>query len=224
MLLLALGLILAVMASAAWTVRGSGMPLIVALAILAFGVISINPLIEAVVFGVMPIGDVPTIMAGQLFLAVVVSLIAVAACGKLRHSSQSSTAWQLPLTRLGLAALCYCALYLAAGTLVLPFVKEFYATRTLPPMAMVIGLQLVRGPLYVLYAWPWFRLAPRHPGLVLGLVYSVVGGVAPLLLDNPYMPQAVRMAHMVEVGVSNFLFGLVVARLIRPRLSRAKET
>jgi hypothetical protein len=84
----------------------------------------------------------------------------------------------------------------------------------LPPLAMLEPLQLARGLLYVLYAWPWLRLAPRRAGAVLGLIYAVLGGVAPLLADhNPYLPRAVRIPHVVEVGVSNFLFGMVVGWL-----------
>jgi hypothetical protein len=215
MLILSFALFAAVVASAAWAAKGSGMPLMMALVILTFGVSSVNPLIEAVVFGVMPLADAPSIVTGQLILAVVTSLIAAAALGKLRHGSQPSSPPKLRSIRLALAAFCYTVLYWTAGLFVWPFVKDYYATRTLPPVGLVLGLQLVRGALYVLYAWPWFRLTPRHSGIVLALVYSVVGGVAPLLLDNPYMPQSVRLAHMVEVGVSNFLFGLVVARLMR---------
>lgn len=38
--------------------------------------------------------------------------------------------------------------------------------------------------------------------MVLGLVYAILGGVAPLMVeDNPYMPREVRMPHLVEVGV-----------------------
>jgi hypothetical protein len=56
---LAIGMFAAVVAIAAWAAQGSGKPLVLALVILAFGVGSINPLIEAVVFSVMPIADVP---------------------------------------------------------------------------------------------------------------------------------------------------------------------
>jgi hypothetical protein len=56
----------------------------------------------------------------------------------------------------------------------------------------------------------------------MGLVYGVVGGIAPLLPDNPYMPADIRFYHGIETSVSNFLFGLIVgylftrARPLRP--------
>ena len=49
--------------------------------------------------------------------------------------------------------------------------------------------------------------------LVLALVYGIVGGVAPLLPDNPYMPPDIRFYHAIETSTSNFLFGLVVGFL-----------
>jgi hypothetical protein len=50
---------------------------------------------------------------------------------------------------------------------------------------------------------------------VLGLAFSVLGGIAPLLLPNhEYLPPNIRAAHSVEIGISNFLFGLVVTMLL----------
>jgi hypothetical protein len=212
---LALVMIAAALGSAAWVVQVSGKRLIVSLIVLAFGVGSINPLIEAVVFGVMPIADVFHTMTWQLILAAMISVTVIGALGKWRDNSQVLVRPALTPVRLVAATVCYAVLYLAAGMVVFPFVKDFYATKTLPPLSIILSLQLIRGLLYVLYAWLWFRLAPRHAGLVLGLVYAVLGGIAPLLADNnPYMPQDVRFSHMWEVRVSKFLFGLIVGRLI----------
>lgn len=212
--LLAWGMMTLALALAARSVRVSGHSLKIALPTLAFGVGSINPLIEAVVFGVMPIADVPTAMAVNLVVFSGLSLAAIAALGKWHPSTQVFSAPRLTLLRLVAAAACYTLLYLAAGMAVFPFVKDFYATKTLPAISTLVGLQLVRGLLYVLYAWPWLRLGPRNAGLILGAVYAVLGGVAPLIVDdNTYMPYNVRMAHLVEVGISNFVFGLVVGKL-----------
>jgi hypothetical protein len=229
---LALGMIAAVLALAARVVTGSGRRLIVALVILAFGVGSINSLIEAVVFDVMPLAEVPPAIVRQLVLALVMSFAVIVILGKWGENNLYSSVPQFRPVRLAAAALGYLVLYLAAGALVFPFVKDFYATKALPTLSILIPLQLFRGFLYVLYAWPWLRLGPRHVGWVLGLVYAVLGGVAPLLVDgNPYLPREVRMPHLVEVGVSNFVFGILVGwlvgrhrrpdRVIQPPLSAA---
>lgn len=212
---LAFGMMAAALAIAASVVTGSGRRVFLALVILALGIGSINTLIEAVVFGIVPLTDVSPILVRHVLLALGISFAAVVITRKWRQGDHvPPITVALTPARLAAASSCYVALYLIAGTLVFPFVKDFYATRTLPPLAMLIPLQLLRGFLYVLYAWPWLRLAPRRAGVVLGLLYAVLGGVAPLLVDdNPYLPSAVRMPHLVEVGVSNFLFGIVVGWL-----------
>jgi hypothetical protein len=61
------------------------------------------------------------------------------------------------------------------------------------------------------------RLGLRYPEIVVGLLLAVVGGIAPLSGSSGGMPEAVRMVHAVEVGISNFLFGVVIAWLLKPR-------
>ena len=49
--------------------------------------------------------------------------------------------------------------------------------------------------------------------LLVGLAFS--GFMIPdLLLPNPFMPWPVRVAHIVEVGVSNTVFGVIAAWLL----------
>jgi hypothetical protein len=49
--------------------------------------------------------------------------------------------------------------------------------------------------------------------LLTGAAFSVLMAL-PLLYPNPLMPWPVRQVHLVEVGVSNFLFGIVVSLLL----------
>jgi hypothetical protein len=141
----------------------------------------------------------------------------IAITGQWRENKQLARSPPLTALRLGTAAIPYAVLYLAAGMAVFPFVKEFYCDEDPAPLSTILGLQLVRGSLYVLYAWLWLRLIPRNTGLALGMVYAILGGIAPLLADgNPYMPREVRMPHLIEVGGSNFLFGLAAGRLVSP--------
>ena len=51
--------------------------------------------------------------------------------------------------------------------------------------------------------------------LAIGLLFSVVMN-AQLLLPNPYMPESVRMAHLVETASSNLMFGFFVGWLLTP--------
>jgi hypothetical protein len=46
-----------------------------------------------------------------------------------------------------------------------------------------------------------------------------------LLAPNPYMPESVRMSHLVETVSSNFVFGCIVgAAFARPRARRSLAT
>ena len=55
-----------------------------------------------------------------------------------------------------------------------------------------------------------FRL-PRWSGaLAVGLAFTLVSGVATLIIPNPFFPDSVRWVHFGEVTSSNFVFGVVV--------------
>jgi len=78
-------------------------------------------------------------------------------------------------------------------------------------------LQLfVRGPLFValcLLLVRMVRLAGAKGALAVGMMFTIISGVAPLLMPNPFFPDAVRWAHFCEVSSSNFLFGAFVGWL-----------
>ena len=111
----------------------------------------------------------------------------------------------------------YITLYLIAGTIIYPYIKAFYATQTVPSMPVIFALQLlVRGPVFVLLCLLMVRMLglQRLSGaLTVGLLFTVLSGVAPLLMPNPYFPDAVRWMHFMEVTSSNFVFGATVGLL-----------
>jgi hypothetical protein len=77
---------------------------------------------------------------------------------------------------------------------------------------VLLPIEWVRGLIFVVGAWPWLPLL-RSRGraiLFLGAAYSILGGIAPLLLPNPLMPGPIRLAHGFEVGISDFIFGALV--------------
>ena len=118
----------------------------------------------------------------------------------------------------------YLALYLIAGTIIYPYVKDFYATQTLPSMPTLFSLQLlVRGPAFVVLCLLLVRMLgmPRLSGaLAVGALFALLSGVAPLLMPNPYFPDSVRWMHFFEVSGSNFVFGAIVGWLWgRPKIA-----
>jgi hypothetical protein len=121
----------------------------------------------------------------------------------------------------------YVFLYFLAGAIIFPYVKDFYATQSLPPYSTIFALQfLVRGPIFVVLCVTMVRMLdlPRLSGaLAVGTVFAILNGIAPLLMPDPFFPDSVRWIHLCEVATSNFLFGAVVARLWgQPELAHAE--
>jgi hypothetical protein len=119
--------------------------------------------------------------------------------------------------------LAYLSLYFLAGTIIIPYVKDFYATQSLPSGGTIAALQLlVRGPVFVALCLLLVRMIglPRWASAVaVGLTFTILGGEA-LLMPNPYFPDAVRWVHFGEVASSNFIFGAIVSLLWGQRSGR----
>lgn len=111
----------------------------------------------------------------------------------------------------------YIILYYTAGMIIFPFVRDFYATQQLPSMGTIVALQLlIRGPVFVLLCIGLARMLgmPRLSGAIaVGVIFTLLSGVAPLIVPNPYFPDAVRWVHFGEVVSENFVFGAFVAWL-----------
>jgi hypothetical protein len=79
---------------------------------------------------------------------------------------------------------------------------------------------LVRGPMFAVLIALIVRMlqAPLLlRTLAVGLTLSIVGGGAALILPNPCFPDAVRIAHLVAVATSNFIFGVLWILSAPPR-------
>ena len=199
-----------------------GLSLLTLLLAVAFGIPALY-LLETVFFDI----GIPKGRLGALYLQALVAgtagaVLSAAAPGKLGGTlgGEPRPLRPVPLRprRLALSTLSYVFVYSAAGLLAWPFLKAYYETRPMPPLGTVLALQVVRGAALSLLVWLIARHEPggRRPAAVSsGLCLSIIGGIAPLMIPgNPYLPDAVRQAHLVEVGISNFLFGVVAARLL----------
>lgn len=215
--LIYLGLNLGVLILMARLSSGRRWPVFLALLAFDFGVGMFTNLIEAVVFGVMELPEALAAAAGALPVFALFALVAMLVAGKWSAPAMAPARPNLTPGRLALVVLAYELLYFGAGNLIFPYVADFYATRRLPPLELILGLQVVRSLLFVAWAWPLLRLAPRHAPWLLAIGFSVIGGIAPLVVDNPFMPPEVRFVHAIETGTSNFLFGLILGWLLRPR-------
>ena len=212
---------LAVLTLAGTLVDGRRRDVFLALWALGFGIGMFNGLIEAVVFGVMPLSQAAGVAAVALATFALLALVATGLSGLWSAAPSPPVAPNVGIASLAPVVLAYELLYFGAGALVFPYVADFYATRRLPALGLVAGLQVVRALLFVAWIYPLLRLGPRRQPLLVALIFSIVGGIAPLIPDNPLMPSNIRFYHAIEVTISNFLFGLIVGWLLRPRAGSA---
>jgi hypothetical protein len=220
-----IGLYLLLNFAVLWLVARSstatGWVLTAMLLLLGFVVGSANNLLEAVVYGVLSLRQALAASVPAAIVFAILSPLAVLLAGRWKNGSEAEAAGVTPMTLLIVVA-AYEVLYWTAGTLVYPYIAHFYATKTIPPVYEVASLQVVRSLIFFAAGYPLLKGGLRSAPLVMGLVYGVVGGIAPLLPDNPYMPPDIRFYHGIETSVSNFLFGLIVgylftrARPLRP--------
>lgn len=50
---------------------------------------------------------------------------------------------------------------------------------------------------------------------------SIIGGIAPLILPGSEMPAYIRIGHSFEVGISNFLYGLLLGYLLNQKVKNS---
>lgn len=80
-------------------------------------------------------------------------------------------------------------------------------------MSGLYFFQIFRGVLWILIAFLVFSVTNGsliHKGIILGLLLSFLGSGG-LLLSNPFMPDMVRMGHLIETASSNFLWGVILS-------------
>jgi len=132
-------------------------------------------------------------------------------------------AWKAPAV-----AILYVLCYFCAGQMIAwqsAAVRAFYAHVGLIGRNSLIVLQFGRGLIWCGLAWLVLRSLSGplwRTALLTGLAFS--GLMIPaLLFPNPVMPWPVRSVHMVEVGVSNFLFGALAIWILGFGTSRGSQ-
>jgi hypothetical protein len=215
----------ALLTYAAWVIPACGWRLAGAVFLLYFGVNRFNTMDETLIFRLgLSTKLIATIILTGLVVAALYAPLVVWILGRTKGESprveflaRTKAGW---VWRIAVGDLAYVLVYFVAGMLVFPYIRSFYTPDRLPPVQTVILMQVFRGLVYVLIALVISRmLAGRshHAAFLVGAAFSVFGGVAPLMVPNPILPDAVRHAHLVEVGVSNFVYGAFLGYLLTPR-------
>jgi hypothetical protein len=202
----------------------TGIRLALSVFLLYFGVSYFNTFIEGVFFQLdIPSGEVMRLVLSGFLVALLFSPVFVMLMGRmsvpgsgerLPYVERSLAGW---IWRLAVADITYFVLYIIAGMIVFPYVREFYATKALPGIGQIFLMQVFRGLVFLGVSLPLTRAMTTptlHKALSIGLAFSVLGGISLLILPNPYMPENIRMAHLVEVGISNFIFGVLAVYIL----------
>jgi len=234
----------AVLAYVVYRSRWAGWKLMLTLGFVIFGVTTVMPQIETAVFVDLPGDLLPRLfVAGFLFAAIFSPLAVLLLRNRNAGDKRQDHVSQLPrsvsqwIWKLSLIAVVYVFLYFTFGYFVAwqsPAVRSYYSgtdagnffaqmSSTLRDSPWLLLLQFFRGLLWVALAVPVIRMMKGswwEAGLAVALLFGVVMNTQ-LLLPNPLMPKDVRMAHLVETAVSNFIFGWVLVWLLRDRQSFA---
>ncbi len=121
----------------------------------------------------------------------------------------SGHTWAGRVWRFLVADALYPVLYFAFGLLILPLIRDFYATQTVPSAGRIVMLQFfVRGPVFIVVSLVLAHMVQqgeRRWAWLTGICFTLLSGVAPLVLPNPYFPDTVRYAHLFEVTTENFI-------------------
>jgi hypothetical protein len=224
--------------------KSTGWPLLGTVILLFFGTATCMPQIETAVFVTqLPSGVLPRLFLMGALIAVPFSVIAVVVLGKRpRAATCTGVPALLPARalawRLAVLVVIYLVLYFTFGYYVAwqdPAVRAYYGG--VDPGTFIGQLRAVARdtpwlfPLQALRALLWTVIALPADALAASRIETAVfvGGAfailmsAQLLLPNPFMPEAVRMTHLLETASSNFLFGCCLGALLAPRAQPAES-
>ena len=221
--------------------RWTGWRLMAAIFVVFYGVTTVMSQIETAVFvTTLPPGMLPRLFLMGALVAAPYSVLAVLILGKRRSrtdDAESNTRLIMPARewtwKLTLIALAYLTLYFTFGYFIAfrnPAVLAYYGEpepisfvahmgTLLRDRPWLFGLQVLRAMMWVAIALPVIRMMKGNwpeTALTVALLFGVVMNTQ-LLLPNPYMPESVRLTHMVETASSNVLFGCLVGWLLTQR-------
>ena len=187
----------------------------------------LNLLVEGYIFNVTDRAETTKEMFQGLFTVAIFAPLFVLFLNKWEGSSESLLfkgrsvfSW---IWRSVLGIFIYLMFYIVAGMILqatYPALMSFYEGKLPAPDVMILT-QFQRGLLFVLVAILMLRtlkLPQFKKAMLIGLVFSIIGGIAPLIPPSEFMPPNIRLVHGIEVGISNFLYGMALAYLLGQEL------
>jgi hypothetical protein len=218
--------------------RWAGWRLITTVFFVFYGVMTVMGQIESLIFLTgMSRGMLARLFLNGALIAAIFTPLAVLVLGKIKQDiNDDEPNFRLVMPKLQWAwkllavAVIYLGLYFTFGYFIAwksPALREFYGGTDpgnfFVHLSMLFRFRPWLAPFQVLRAMMWTALALPvirmlkgqwwEAGLAVGLVFAIVLN-AQLLIPNPYMPEAVRMTHLVETASSNFIFGWLMVWLL----------
>jgi len=224
--------------------RWAGWKLVLAIFFVFYGVVTVMSQVETAFFvTTLPPGMLPRLVLSGAIIAALFSLLAVLILGKRKSKSDNHSSLNIPVggwvTSLSLIVIAYVIIYFTFGYFIAwksAAVRSYYGgtdpgnflvqvSGALRDRPLLLPLQIVRALMWTGIAVPVIRMMKGpwwEAGLAVSLLFSVVM-CSQLLLPNPFMPQEVRMVHLLETATSNFLFGWLIVLLLRERRQSASQ-
>lgn len=174
----------------------------------------------------------PLKAVGQITASCAVAAVVTALAGALLFWPAASEPQPVPATltrRIAMMAVIYVVLYYSAGFFIAwqsAAVRAYYSNGVNIPFVPTVLFQILRGTLWAIIA---LGIVTRLKGsllrraLVMGFLFSIMTA-AQLLYPTPFFPWAVRSAHLVEVGISEFVYGIVVTLVLLAGASKRPLT
>lgn len=225
--------------------RWSGLRLVLTIFVVHYGVTTVMSQIESAIFITrLPEGTVPSLFVMGAVISALFSPLAVLVMGKWKQATDGENNLRLVMPasewvwKLSAIAILYVILYFTFGYFIAwtnPSVRQYYGAAdpegffahlftVFRDTPWLFAIQAARGIFWALLALPVIRMMKGEwweAALAVSLLFSVVMN-AQLLLPNPFMPEDVRMAHLIETASSNFILGWVIVWLLaRRRISEA---
>lgn len=214
------GLFAVTMALVAENARVRGWRLAVLLFVAYFGISSAMMQLETLWFNESLKLPLLEILHITLVSAICGAVAAIA--GALLFRGPTAEAARVPATltrRIALMAVLYVILYYGAGACIawqFAAVRAYYENGIHIQFVPTVGFQVFRGTLWAMIAlYIVTRLKGCLPNraLVMGVLFSVMTA-AQLLYPTSFFPWPVRMAHLLEVGSSEFVYGVLVTLVL----------
>jgi uncharacterized membrane protein len=228
--------------------RWSGWRLVAVVFVVLFGISYFMTQIETAVFVTnLPSSEIGAILLIGATVTLIFSPLAVLILGKMRRSTAEEgpnlrlvMPWTEWVWKLAVIAVAYLILYSTFGYFVAwqsAALREFYSGstellgffeqwgNTILGNPGLVPFQILRALLWVVLALPVIRMMKGRwweAALAVALLFAVLMN-AQLLLPNPYMPQTVRMWHLVETASSNFILGWLIVWLLNRHHSSLRE-